>query len=159
MPLWTQVDSLLMRPRHPLAARTVTSQDLLDYPLLAVSLGGAEEGAVDGYIAERGLARQSDMFDRQALHAALAPETPRLRALVAHTLSVPSLLEGSDMVALLPSPMARVFAREHGLHTADLPYPSRPVAVHAVWHERSDGDAAHTWMRERIAALARQQQA
>jgi DNA-binding transcriptional LysR family regulator len=155
MPLWTQVDSLAMRRDHPLAGVTPSRQDLLDYPLLAVSLGGAEEGAVDGYISERGLARQSEMFDRQALRLALAPHIPRLRMLVAHALALPSLLGNSDMLAVLPSPLGKVFARDHGLLSAPLPYSPRPVEVHAVWHERSDADPAHTWMRERLAQLAR----
>ena len=156
MRLWTQVDSLAMRPGHPLAGQAVNGADLLAYPLAAVSLGGPEEGAVDGYIAERGLARQSDMFDRQALCAALAPELPRLRMLVAHALAVPSLLADSDMLAVLPSPLARFFAREHGLVAVSLPYPSRPVDVHAIWHERSEADPAHAWIRGRLADLAGQ---
>jgi DNA-binding transcriptional LysR family regulator len=156
MPLWTQTDSLAMRRGHPLCSGTPALRALLDYPLLAVSLGGAEEGAVNGYIAERGLARQSEMFDRQALYDALAPDTPRLRMLVAHALAVPSLLATSDMLALLPSPLAQAFARDHGLAAAALPYRAGSVEVHAVWHERSDADAAHTWIRGRLAALARQ---
>lgn len=155
LPLWTQVDCLTMRAGHPLAGDAVTCADLLHYPLTAVSLGGPEEGAVDGYIAERGLARQSDMFDRQALHAALAPDMPRLRMLVAHALAVPSLLADSDMLALLPSPLAQAFARDHGLVAAPVPYSSRPVQVHAIWHERSEADAAHAWIRERLAELGR----
>lgn len=154
MHLWTQVDALVMRPGHPLAGTAPTRQDLLDYPLLGASLGGAEEGAVDGYISERGLARQSEMFDRQALRDALAPEVPSLRMLVAHTLAVPTLLTNSDMLAVLPSPLGKVFARDHGLLSASLPYRSRPVEVHAVWHERSEADPAHTWMRGRLAQFA-----
>lgn len=154
-PFWTQVDSLVMRRGHPLSETAPSRQDLLDYPLMAVSLGGAEEGAVDGYISERGLARQSEMFDRQSLHEALAPELPHLRMLVAHALAVPALLSGSDMIALLPSPLAKLFARDHGVRTAPLPYPSRPVEVRAVWHERSGQDPAHAWLRERIETLAR----
>lgn len=155
MPLWTQVDSLAMRRAHPLAAAGPSSRDLLDYPLTAVSLGGPEEGAVDGYISERGLARQSEMFDRQALQDALAPDRPRLRLLVAHALTLPALLAGSDMLALLPSPLGRVFAREQGLLSIPTPYASRPVDVRAVWHERSDADPAHAWLRDRLGQLGR----
>jgi DNA-binding transcriptional LysR family regulator len=156
MPLWSQTDSLAMRRGHPLCGRVPALRDLLDYPLLAVSLGGDEEGAVNGYIAERGLARQSEMFDRQALYEALAPDTPPLRMLVAHALAVPSLLAASDMLALLPSPVAQVFARDHGLAALALPYPSEAVGVHAIWHERSDADPAHAWIRGRLAELALQ---
>jgi DNA-binding transcriptional LysR family regulator len=156
MPLWTQADSLAMRAGHPVAGRDVTREDLLDYPLLAVSLGGAEEGAVDGYIAERGLARQSEMFDRLSLQQALAPEPARLRMLVPHALAVPSLLAASDMLALLPAPLSRIFARDHSLQAAALPYASRPVQVQAIWHERSDHDPAHAWLRAQLASMARQ---
>jgi DNA-binding transcriptional LysR family regulator len=155
MQLWTQVDSLAMRRGHPLGERAPATRDLLDYPLLAVSLGGTEEGAVNGYISERGLARQSEMFDRQALYEALDPELPRLRVLVAHALAVPSLLAASDMLALVPSPLGKVFARDHGLASTAVPYDSRPVEVHAVWHARSDSNPAHAWMRERLAQLGR----
>jgi DNA-binding transcriptional LysR family regulator len=154
MLLWTQTDSLAMRSDHPLRHSEVRREDLLDFPLLAVSLGGTEEGAADGYIAERGLARQSEMFDRLALQQALAPEPPRLRMLVAHTLAVPSLLRSTDMLAVLPSPLSRIFAQHEGLLTATLPYPSRPVQVQAIWHERSDQDPAHAWMRAQLANIA-----
>lgn len=153
MPLWTQTDCLVMCPRHPLAGQPLGRQDLLDWPLLAVSLGGAEEGAVDGYIAERSLARQSEMFDRLSLHDALAPRLPRFRMLVAHSLAVPSLLRGSDMLALLPSPLGAAFVRSHGLVSAALPYSARKVEVRAVWHERSDAEPGLAWLRERLAAL------
>lgn len=154
MCLWTQVDSLVMRQSHPLCDKVLDNQALLDYPLLTVSLGGTEEGAVDGYIAERGLARQSEMFDRQSLVDALAPDTPRFRMQVAHALAVPTLLRTSDMLALLPSPLGRLFAREHDVHSVAPPYAPRPVDVHAVWHERNDADPAHAWFRERLARLA-----
>ncbi|WP_074295566.1 LysR substrate-binding domain-containing protein [Paraburkholderia phenazinium] len=69
MPVWKQTEVLAMRQDHPIGARAVTLQDLLNYPLVAISLGGQEEGASGGFILERGLARQSEMFDRQALEA------------------------------------------------------------------------------------------
>lgn len=154
MRLWTQVDSLVMRHAHPLCDAVLDKKALLDYPLLAVSLGGNEEGAVDGYIAERGLARQSEMFDRQSMEDALVPDVPRVRMQVAHALAVPTLLRNSDMLAVLPSPLGRLFAREHDLAAVALPYTSRPVEVHAIWHERNDADPAHAWFRERLAGLA-----
>ncbi|MFL6631253.1 MAG: LysR family transcriptional regulator [Massilia sp.] len=154
MSLWTQKDGLAMRAGHPLAGRVVSTADLLAYPLVAVSLGGPEEGAVDGYIAERGLARHSEMFDRLSLCNALAPDVPNLRLLVAHALTVPSLLRGSDMLAILPSPLARSFALDHAIVAVPLPYSPRLVEVRAVWHERSEADPAHAWLRARLTELA-----
>lgn len=145
IPLWTQTDTLCMRPGHPLAGHGVTSADLATYPLLAISLGGAEEGAVDGFLSERGLARESDMFDRAAL-----PDTARLRMLVPHSLTVPALLRSSDMLALLPSSLSQLFAEREGLLTAPLPYPARSRQMQAIWHTRSDGDPALSWLRSQL---------
>ncbi|MYN09790.1 LysR family transcriptional regulator [Pseudoduganella aquatica] len=146
MTLWTQTDTLSMRPGHPLAGRKVTAEDLATYPLIAVSLGGVEEGAVDGFLSERGLARESDMFDRAAL-----PETARLRMLVPHSLAVPSLLRSSDMLAVLPSSLSELFAEREGLPAAPLPYPARSRQMQAIWHNRSDSDPALTWLRSQIS--------
>jgi DNA-binding transcriptional LysR family regulator len=156
MPLWTQTDAVAMRKDHPLATRPITAQDLAGYPLLAVSLGGAEEGAVEGFISERGLARESEMFDRAALEVAIAPQAPRLRFLVPHSLAVPALLKASDMLAVLPSSLARLLAQRDGLLTAALPYASRAAQVQAIWHSRNENDAAHGWVRDLLPGFVPQ---
>jgi len=72
--------------------KRLTREDLLSYPLVAISQGGEEEGAVSGFIVERGLARQSEMFNRDALNVAFADkdEAPRMRMSVAHSLAMPA---------------------------------------------------------------------
>ena len=92
---------------------------------MTVSLGGQEEGAVSGYIVERGLARQSEMFDRQALEDALAADRRASRATASpcRTRSpCPSLLLASDMISIVPAPLAEAFARAADLHAKPLPY-------------------------------------
>jgi DNA-binding transcriptional LysR family regulator len=145
-PLWTQIDRLAMRAGHPLAGRAISPGALADYPLVAVSLGGAEEGAVDGYLSERGLARESDMFDRAAL-----PADVRLRMLLPHALAVPSLLRGSDMLAILPSPLCHYFAGREGLASSELPYPARSRHMQMIWHARNDADPAQAWLRAQLS--------
>jgi DNA-binding transcriptional LysR family regulator len=158
MMVWQQRDVLVMRQDHPIGERTVTHDDLLNYPLVAVSLGGAEEGAVGGFIVERGLARQSEMFDRQALEDAF-PEgsaRPRLRVAVAHSLAIPALLRHSEMFAVVPSPLGREFERYGELKTRATPYPPPESAVRAVWHARNAHDPALQWLRAQILDIGRQ---
>jgi hypothetical protein len=45
---------------------------LADLAVVLVVLGREQDGAIDGFISERGLARRSDMYDRTALEQALA---------------------------------------------------------------------------------------
>lgn len=154
--LWAQEDVLVFRKGHPLRRRKPRIDDLAAFPLLTVSLGGQEEGAVSGFILERGLARQSEMFDRSALEDALAAagQRPCYRVTVPHSLAVPDLLAGSDMISIVPAPLASGFLVRRDLVARPLPYPTQRAIVRAVWHRRNEHDPAHLWLREQLAGLA-----
>ncbi|MGT2473318.1 LysR substrate-binding domain-containing protein [Paraburkholderia terrae] len=156
--LWEQTDVVLLHRDHPISERAVTRDDLLAYPLVAISQGGEEEGAVSGFIVERGLARQSEMFNRDALNRAFADgaDVPRMRMSVAHSLAIPALLRHSDMLALVPSSLGRELERYGELKMHATPYECHNAAVRAVWHERNDTDPALQWLRQQLADVARQ---
>ncbi|NIF78606.1 LysR family transcriptional regulator [Paraburkholderia sp. Cy-641] len=161
MTIWEQTDVLLMHRDHPLAGRPLTLDDLLEYPLATISLGGEEEGAVSGFILERGLARQSEMFNRDALDRAYAArgESPRVRVAVAHALAMPALLRSSNMLALVPSPLGREMESQGELTTHATPYACPSEEVRVVWHERNDNDAALQWLRRQIEDVVSEVQA
>jgi DNA-binding transcriptional LysR family regulator len=154
--LFEDGEVVLSRKGHPANRRKLTLQDLATYPLLAVAVGGLEEGAVDGYILERGLARQAEMFDRARLQEALASieATPRFRMLVPHSLAIPELLRASDMLSIVPASLAGPLGRSGDVLAHRLPYERKPALVRAVWHARNDHDPAHAWLREQIAQVA-----
>jgi DNA-binding transcriptional LysR family regulator len=158
MLIWKQTEVLAMRQDHPIGERAVTQEDLVNYPLAAISLGGQEEGASGGFILERGLARQSEMFDRQALEDAFenSQARPRLRVCVAHSLAIPALLRHSDMLAIVASPLGREFERHGELRTLPMPYTPPTSSVRAVWHTRSDQDPALQWLQAQISEVAKQ---
>ncbi|WP_321910249.1 LysR substrate-binding domain-containing protein [Paraburkholderia sp. J11-2] len=158
MKVWDQTDVLLMHRDHPLAEQPLTPDSVLEYPLVAISQGGEEEGAVSGFIFERGLARQSEMFNRAALNLVCAgqSESPRVRVAMAHSLAIPALLRFSNMLALVPSALGREMERNSELKMRAAPYECPREDVRAVWHERSDNDAALQWLRRQMADLARQ---
>ncbi len=156
--LLAQGEAILMRKGHPAARRKLQVKDLARYPLLTISVGGQEEGAVDGFILERGLARQSEMFDRHALEEALQQTglPPRLRVTVPHALAIPALLRDSDMLSIVPASLALALARGGAseLLRREPPYPAGRSVLRAVWHRRNDHDAGHAWLREQVAAAA-----
>lgn len=155
--LMTQGEVMLMRKGHPASRRKLALRDLAKYPLVTVSVGGQEEGAVDGFIVERGLARQSEMFDRHALEEALAQiqNVPRLRVTVPHALAIPALLRGSDMLSIVPASLARALMGTGELLVRQLPYQTAAAITRAVWHRRHDHDAAHAWLRDVVIAVAK----
>jgi hypothetical protein len=101
-------------------------------PIVVVSFGGEQEGAVDGFLSERGLARRSEMFDRAALEKALAESDspPRIAVSVPHFLALPALLEDTELAAIVPRPLAHSFARTHS------------IATHALSDEPARGPGA-----------------
>jgi DNA-binding transcriptional LysR family regulator len=156
--VWDQTDVLLLHCKHPIVDRRIDREDLLNFPLAVISQGGEEEGAVDGFIVERGLARQSEMFDRIALERAFADlaEIPRVRMAVAHSLAIPALLRNSDMIAVVPSSLGKELERQGELRMRPAPYACPDVAVKAVWHERNNSDPALEWLRKQLLDVARE---
>ncbi len=147
-------DVAVVRAGHP-AAAGLTMTALARYPLAAVSLGGPEAGAVGGYILERGLARQSDAFDREALVAALAAagSVARFAVVTPHSLALPSLITGTDRVAIVPDLLSDLF-RAAGLLVLPLPYHGSMTVVRLIWHHRMSADPGHAWFRTLLAQIA-----
>lgn len=155
--LMSQGEAILMRKDHPAARGKLTLSAFSRHPLVTISVGGQEEGAVDGFILERGLARQSEMFDRGALREALDAQgvQPRVRVTVPHSLAIPALLRDSDMLSIVPASLARALTRgDAGLVMRQPPYPASQATTRAVWHSRHDHDAGHIWLRDTVAEVA-----
>lgn len=156
--LMTQGEKILMRKGHPASRRKLQVKDLARYPLVTLSVGGQEEGAVDGFILERGLARQSEMFDRNALVEALQGSGGpplRQRVTVPHALAIPALLRDSDMLSIVPASLAQALADGGELVERQPPYRTGQSVTRAVWHRRNDHEAGHVWLREMVAEVAR----
>lgn len=59
----------------------------------------------------------------------------------------------SDLVALLPTALARRVAPAAGLELFEAPMPVPPGRIVMVWHRRQAASPAHAWLRDLIAAL------
>jgi DNA-binding transcriptional LysR family regulator len=75
---------------------------------------------------------------------------------VPHSLAIPALLRGSDMLSIMPSSLTRNLAAGGDLLMRELPYPSIPSTFRAVWHSRDDHDPAHVWLRECVARVGQE---
>jgi DNA-binding transcriptional LysR family regulator len=72
----------------------------------------------------------------------------------AHFLSVPAILELSDLASIVPERIARHFCRDGRLTLAGLPLDLEPVRVALSWHQRFDRDPASVWLRTLAMRLA-----
>ncbi|KRR22701.1 LysR family transcriptional regulator [Bradyrhizobium retamae] len=119
-------------------------------PLVVVSFGGEQEGAIDGFISERGLARRSEMYDRAALERAFIESDcpPRIAVSLPHFLALPALLRDSYLAAIVPRPLARALEQTYEIATYELPYATTSVEVRSIWHERVEHEPSHEWIHE-----------
>jgi DNA-binding transcriptional LysR family regulator len=133
-------------------------EKLSELPIAIVSSFDDDEVMADGFVAQRGLVRRSAIYDRTALERAcsVCERRPRLAVSLQHFLALPSLLEASDLAAIVPRPLARLLVRTSSLSLHELPYRSSNVDVSMLWHERNSADAAHKWLREMLRRAAEQ---
>jgi DNA-binding transcriptional LysR family regulator len=131
---------------------TVSTKALSDLSIAVVSFGGDQEGAIDGFISERGLARISEMYDRTAFEKAVSglERVPRIAISLPHFLALPALIANSDLAAIVPRPLAHAFVRSGSVSIHELPYPTARLEVRLLWHERHEADASQEWLHEAV---------
>ena len=66
---------------------------------------------------------------------------------VPHFLFLRSVLESTDLVAMLPE---RLVGNSGTLQVVDAPLEVPGYEMAMLWHERSHRDPAHQWLREQI---------
>ena len=139
-------DVLITSARHKICG--LDPAGLARLPLVVVSFGGEQEGAIDGFISERGLARRSEMYDRLALEQALSTSDcpPRIAVSLPHFLALPALIEDTDLAAIVPRPLAELLEKRYAIAACDLPYATTPLEVRMLWHHSMEDEPSHKWM-------------
>lgn len=129
--LFTERYVLAGRAGHPRLKRrpTLAQFAALDHVIVSPE-GGGFRSITDEALAGAGLAR-------------------RVVLSVPHFLFVMSVLENTDLVAMLPSRLVRDCA---ALRVVEAPVDVPGFEMAMLWHERSHRDPAHRWLREHIAA-------
>lgn len=76
------------------------------------------------------------------------PEAVRISEL----LEIPTLVATTDLVGMFPLSMKQLLEERMGLQVIPFPLELAPVPIYIIWHESRRRDAAHTWLRELVAA-------
>lgn len=75
--------------------------------------------------------------------------------LLQNFLTVPAMLAGTDVIAALPRGLAMRFAQQYPLQILECPVRLPRVRYAAYWHERSQNDAGHRWLRQAVLEAAK----
>jgi DNA-binding transcriptional LysR family regulator len=95
-------------------------------------------------------ARSDDLFEsflqRRKIVRRVGLRTPR-------HLSLPSIIESTDLIATVPIATADRYARLGLVRLAKLPFPPPVFAVQQNWHARTHQEPRMRWFRAQIATL------
>lgn len=126
---------LIARRGHPALRRRFTVDAFCALEQVLVSPdGGGFRGITDALLEGRGRSRRVVLSTQ-------------------HFLLVPQIVERTDVVALVPSRLVSARAARLQIIAPPLPIPSFEMAM--IWHERSQADAAHAWLREQVELALR----
>ena len=85
------------------------------------------------------------LLQRKGIKRRVALRTP-------HHLSLPAIVESTDLVATVPLAVAVWFAR-HGVKLVPLPFNPGTFEVNQHWQRRYHQDARHRWLRQQVSTL------
>jgi DNA-binding transcriptional LysR family regulator len=122
------------RSGHPALRRPVLAR-LAQLPQVNVSPRGGTRGRFERSTAAGALERNIVLY-------------------VPHYAAVPWLLMQSDLLAVLPEQVAKLFARQFPLRCVELDV-GRRLKVQQLWHPRSQLLPANRWLRAQLLELAK----
>ena len=154
LPLFEERMVWVMRADHPSAGEPLTMERLCALPQIILVM--AEDGhVVDGSVSDSGLERRVIWDDggavRRACEGLKIKGQPTFTAPDTH--AAMSFAAETDMAALIPLRLARMFAPMMKLKLFDPPYPTQPTRIVMLWRREHDAPALG-WMRGLLADAA-----
>jgi DNA-binding transcriptional LysR family regulator len=125
----------VMRKGHPLAKGTLTLDRFCAARHMLVSFSGRPFGFIDEALASRGRKRQVVLTVNQFFTAG-------------------RVVANSNLLTVLPRHFVSVTGIADQLVLRPLPFEVAPVHVDAVWHQRSEQQGAHRWLRQAVSRAA-----
>ena len=123
---------VIMRRNHPLAKNKKLSLSAFASASHAfIAPGGTRGGAVDTALATVGRER-------------------RIAIGVPHFLVAPYIVAETDLLLTVGERIARAYAKHLPLRIIEAPLALPDFAVAMIWHERTETDAGHQWLRQRF---------
>lgn len=126
----------VVREDHPVVKKRLSLDDFVALPHALVAPRGEGGSVVDSALARIGKKRR------------VAVEIP-------HFLVAPHVVRETDLVLTLAARVATSLAPLLGLRQLAPPLELTGFTMSMVWHERQHVDAAHVWLRELIATVAK----
>jgi DNA-binding transcriptional LysR family regulator len=133
--LWEESNVCIVSANHPTIQGKLSLRQYAAARHIAVFYKTEGPGVIDTLLAQKGLARRSQIQ-------------------VPHFASVPFMVACSDLIATVPERIAFRFSKSLKLQVLPVPITMPPFRLAMLWHERIHADPAHVWMRRLISETA-----
>ena len=133
-PLFREHYVCMLRADHPVIGATINRKQFREAAHVLVSYTGTGHQMIEETFVAEGLSE-------------------RIAVRVPHFLVVPMILARTDLVVIVPSRVAAVFAGLGNFKVLKLPVDMPDFEVRLHWHERFHQDPANRWLREVMTEL------
>lgn len=108
-----------------------------------------EKLSLDAYLAQRHvvLAPRTDTMPMIDLALSKRGLQRNIAVTVPHFLSMPAIVQSSDLICTLPRRMAHLYADHFHLRSHAVPLRIPRFPIYLIWHESAESDAGHHWFR------------
>lgn len=127
----TETLKSLSRRDHPTLQERLSLDLFLALPHVVLSAPANAQPMIDLALAKRGLQR----------HVAVS---------VPHFISMPLMVQATDMICTLPARMAHLYADNFRLRLHAVPLRIPQFPVYLMWHKSIEADAGHQWFRSHL---------
>lgn len=121
----------LVSARHPTIGDSIELSDFLSARHVMVTSPASGHALLDSSLGQHGIRRN-------------------IVALVPQFSVLPSLVEDSELIVILPERVARLYASQRHLKVIELPVGIADFDVRMHWHARADNLPAHCWLRDEV---------
>lgn len=124
----------LARQDHPYIGERLSLESFLEQRHVVIAPRGRVTPMIDRTLSRQGLQR-------------------KIALVVPHFLSMPTVVQTSNIIGTLPRRMAYHFAESFRLRVHAVPVKTPAFPVHLIWHESFDNDPGHQWLRNHLIGL------
>jgi DNA-binding transcriptional LysR family regulator len=138
--LFTHHFLCLSRADHPVRGSTLTLEQFQQLGHAVVRAEGRSQELFERFLRERQIERRIVLY------------TP-------HFMSIPFILQRTDLIATVPHAVALAFSRNYGnLRMIETPFEMPRFDLKQYWHRKYQSDARNSWLRQLVSSLFDEEQ-
>ena len=124
----------LTRQDHPEIGERLSLESYLEQRHVVITARGRTPAMIDHALSKQGLKR-------------------KISVAVPHFLSMPTIVQSSNMICTMPRRMAYKYADHFRLKVHTVPVDTQKFPVYLIWHDSFDADPGHQWLRNHLIGL------